>query len=315
MLSLFVLFCSCYLSLLTTHLSAQTPEAVKEEIIYYLDNALYHYERRRFLNTLDNLRLVLDLLEKTKDERVLKLTAETLAAETLKNLGREEEAVNMYERALAHGLNNNAANAYLALYFDRHKDFKRALGHFEKYFENDKKDVSTHIRYAALLGRLKKREQAKKVLAEIDATPSPQKVSDCKTLEIKKKWRNAVTCFEVIRQALPASEEGYLGLYRAARVLRDKALFQQNAELLYFIFGNETRYIWPLVEYNISQKEFYEARLLLEEIILLRGKDSEAERILANLKIDAEKAIKKPFRASDKELEFYEEMRKNNYLR
>ena len=45
-----------------------------------------------------------------------------------------------------------------------------------------------------------------------------------------------------------------------------------------------------------------DARLLLEEVIRIRGKDSDAERLLANLRVQAGQALEKPFRATRKEM-------------
>ncbi|MBV6494066.1 MAG: hypothetical protein LDLANPLL_02092 [Turneriella sp.] len=276
----------------------------------YMDNAQYHFSRRRFLNALDNVRIVLEILDsqKTPDKK-LKLEAEILAAQTLKILEREEEAANMYERALSHGYLDKEAYAYLALYFDKNKTFDKALHYFTQYYEADKKDVATHIRYAALLGRLKKREEAKRVLAGIDVERGVKKITDCENLETKKKYKEAVECFELVRKTMPDSERNYLGIYRVATNLKDNKRVEQNAEWLYFIFGDDTRYIWPLVEVRIRQRKFYSARIFLEEIIQLRGQDSEAERLLSNLRTETGSATEKPFRASKKEMQFLEKIR------
>ena len=78
------------------------------------------------------------------------------------------------------------------------------------------------------------------------------------------------------------------------------------AEDLYFLFGNDSRYIWPLIEARIANRKFYDARILLEEVIAINGNDSEAKRLLANLKNDAPRAVEKPFRATPKEMQFLE---------
>lgn len=275
----------------------------------FLERAREHFERRRFLNALDSLRVVLDIT-KEDDARTnrVKFDAEVLSAEALKSLGRLEEAANMYERAVAHGYNEKAVYAFLALYFDKHKRFDIALANFQKYYSLDKSDVATHIRHAAVLGRLKRREEAKQILEGIDPKGTPQKSEDCERLEHQKKLREAAACFKVVRESRPDSEKNYLGMYRVAVALKDKALLQENAEWLYFIFGAEPRYIWPLIELKLSQKKFYDARLLLEEVIRIRGKDSDAERLLANLQVQAGPALEKPYRATRKEMRMIESL-------
>lgn len=270
----------------------------------FLERAREHFERRRFLNALDSLRVVLDMTaqDDARKNRV-KFEAEVLSADALKGLGRLEEAANMYERSIAHGYDDKGVYAFLALYFDKHKKFDQALPLFEKYYALDKADVPTHIRYAALLGRLKRRAEAKQVLEGAEPRIAPQKSEDCARLESQRKLREAATCFKAVREAQPDREQNYLGAYRVAIALKDAKATEENAELLYFIFGSETRYIWPLIEWKLSRKKFYDARLLLEEIIRLRGKDSEAERLLANLKTQAESALEKPFRATRKEMQ------------
>lgn len=273
----------------------------------FLERAREHFERRRFLNALDSLRVVLDMTaqDDARKNRV-KFEAEILSADALKALGRLEEAANMYERSLVHGYEEKSVYAFLALYFDKHKKFEQALAHFEKYYALNKADVPTHIRYAALLGRLERRAEAKQVLEGAEPRVAAQKSEDCGRLESQRKLREAAACFKTVREAQPDREQNYLGAYRVALALKDAKAVEENAELLYFIFGSETRYIWPLIEWKLARKKFYDARLLLEEVIRLRGKDSDAERLLANLKTQAESALEKPFRATRKEMQMLE---------
>jgi tetratricopeptide (TPR) repeat protein len=273
----------------------------------FLERAHEHFERRRFLNALDSLRIVLQMTEK-RDAREYraKFEAEILTAQALKALGRNEEAANMYERSLVHGYEEKSVYAFLALYFDKHKRFDAALPQYQKYYSLDKSDVSVHIRYAVVLGRLKRRDEAKQVLEGVDARNAAQKSEDCARLEQQRKLPAAQKCFQAVRDARPEREQNYLGLYRVALALKDKTLVQENAERLYFIFGSEPRYIWPLAELKLAQKKFYDARLLLEEIIRIRGKDSDAERLLANLRVQAGPALEKPFRATRKEMQMLE---------
>ncbi len=270
----------------------------------FLERAREHFERRRFLNTLDSLRVVLDMT-KNDDARQnrTKYEAEILAGESLKALGRIEEAANMFERALVHGYNEKTVYAFLANYFDKHKRFDVARDYYEKYYQIDKTDVAMHIRYAALLGRLKRRDEAKQVLEGIQPRAVPQKSEECEKLEQQRKIRQAAQCFKIVREAQPDRERNYLGVYRTALALKDKVLLQESTEWLYFIFGSDPRYIWPLIELKLTQKKFYDARLLLEEIIRIRGKDSDAERLLANLQVQAGPAMEKPFRATRKEMQ------------
>jgi tetratricopeptide (TPR) repeat protein len=276
----------------------------------FLERAREHFERRRFLNALDSLRVVLDMTaqDDARKNRV-KFDAEILSADSLKALGRLEEAANMYERSLVHGYEEKSVYAFLALYFDKHKRFEQALAYFAKYYALDKADVPTHIRYAALLGRLKRRAEAKQVLEGAEPRVAAQKSEDCSRLESQRKLREAAACFKTVREAQPDREQNYLGAYRVALALKDAKSTEENAELLYFIFGGDTRYIWPLIEWKLSRKKFYDARLLLEEVIRLRGKDSDAERLLANLQVQAGAALEKPFRATRKEMQMLESMR------
>lgn len=289
-------------ALFAAGLSAQpvTPED-------FLERARDHFERRRFLNALDSLRIVLQMTE-TRDAREYrtKFEAEILTAEALKSLGRIEEAANMYERTLVHGYEEKSVFAFLAVYFDKHKLFDAALTQYQKYYTLDKADVTIHIQYAVLLGRMKRRDEAKQVLEGIELRTAPQKSGDCERLEQQRKLREALKCFQVVRDSRPDKEQNYLGLYRVATALHDRVQVQENAERLYFLFGAEPRYIWPLAELKLAQKKFYDARLLLEEIIRIRGKDSDAERLLANLQVQAGPALEKPFRATRKEMQMLE---------
>jgi len=269
----------------------------------YFERAREHYERRRFLNTLDSLRIVLQMSE-ASDARTdkIKLEAEILAAESLRELGRLEEAANMYERSLEHGFNEKRAFSFLALYYDKRGKFAEALPHFEKYYALDKSDVKVHIRYAAALGRLKKREAGRQVLENSEPKPAGETQERCDLLERQKKYQPALLCFRALRDARPDREPGYLALYRLTLLVKNRAEAKENAEYLYHIFGSEPRYIWPLAEVKIGERKFYDARLLLEEIIRLQGNNADAERLLANLKVQAGSAMDKPFRASPKEM-------------
>ena len=93
----------------------------------FFDRARDHFERRRFLNTLDSLRVVLQMTEQA-DARTtpLKREAEILAAQSLASLGRRDEAANMYERAIFHGYSDKSALAYLGIYFDEHGQWQSA---------------------------------------------------------------------------------------------------------------------------------------------------------------------------------------------
>ncbi len=75
---------------------------------------------------------------------------------------------------------------------------------------------------------------------------------------------------------------------------------------LYALFGSEARYIWPLVEVRSPQKRFYDARLLLEEIMQVAGPNADAERLLTNLQRQAPQAFERPYRASPKEMQMLE---------
>ena len=209
----------------------------------------------------------------------------------------------MFERATAHGYAEKSVDAFLALYFDKHKRFEIALDYYQKYFAADKADVMAHVRYAALLGRLNRRDEAKQVLEGIEPRATTQTSEKCELLERQRKYRDAFQCFRALRESRPEKEQNFLALYRLATALKDRPQIQENAEWLYYIFGAEPRYIWPLAELKLSQRKFYDARVLLEEIIRIRGKDSDAERLLANLEVQAGPALEKPFRATRKEME------------
>jgi hypothetical protein len=103
---------------------------------------------------------------------------------------------------------------------------------------------------------------------------------------------------------------GYLALYRISRQLRDRAKQLQSALTLYWLFGDDTRYIWPLIEVRVAERKFYDARLLLEEVIRLKGKDSDAERLLANLQRDAPEATQRAYRARPAEMRLLDETRR-----
>ena len=291
-------------SLAGTCLQAQlvTPED-------FLERAQEHFERRRFLNTLDSLRVVLQMTaneDATKNR--IKLEAEVLAAQSLVALGRHDEAANMYERAVAHGFADKSALAYLGTYFDARGQWAKASEYLAAYFAADKGDAPTHIRYAVVLARLKERSQAKELLSAIEPPGSGKKAEECELLEKQKKLRQAYDCFGEYRNSHPDREAGYLALYRISRLLGDREKQAQSAHTLYWLFGDDTRYIWPLVEVHLAERRFYDARLLLEEVIRLKGKDSDAERLLANLQRDAPEAMKKPFRATPAEMRLLREM-------
>jgi len=285
-------------------LSAQ-PETAGD----FLESAREHFERRRFLNTLDSLRVVLQMTvnDDAKKNRI-KLEAEVLAAQSLEALGRQDEAANMYERAVAHGYPDKRALAYLGRYFEAHAQWEKAREYLSAYFAADKSDAETHIRYAVVLARLKQRAQAKELLSAIEPAGPGKKAEECELLEKQKKLRQAYDCFVAYRNSHPDREAGYLALYRIGRFLGDRQKQAQSAQTLYWLFGDDTRYIWPLVEVRLAERRFYDARLLLEEVIRLKGKDSDAERLLANLQRDAPEAIKKPFRATPAEMRLLREM-------
>lgn len=271
----------------------------------FLERAREHFERRRFLNALESLRVTLQMSEDL-DARTYatKRDAEILSAECLAALGRTEEAANMYERADAHGYNDKKVLAFLALYFDRRKYSEKAIGYFERYYAIDKTDIATHIRYAALLGKLGDREKAKQVLESSEPVQNNGKPEMCALKETQKKYREALDCYRLVLAGRPDKEKNYLAVYRVARTLRDTKLALEYAELLHQIFGGETRYIWPLIETRLAQKKFYEARILLEEITRTNSADKDAERLLANLRNEAGPAMEKPWRANRKEREF-----------
>lgn len=274
----------------------------------FLARAREHFSRRRFLNTLDSLRVVLQMTAADDATRnKTKLEAEILSAQSLAALGRSEEAANMYERAVVHGYPDKGALAYLGNYFESRGQWARAREYLAAYFAADKSDVETHIRYAMVLARLKARAQAREVLAAIEPVTPGKKAEECELLEKQQKLRHAYDCFWEYRNAHPDREAGYLALYRTSRQLNNRARQAQSALALYWLFGDDTRYIWPLVEVKLAERRFYEARLLLEEVVRVKGRDSDAERLLANLHRDAPEAIKKPFRASPRELRLLRE--------
>ncbi|GAB4426830.1 MAG: hypothetical protein OHK0011_08520 [Turneriella sp.] len=275
----------------------------------YLERAREHFERRRFLNTLDSLRVVLQMTaaeDATKNRT--KLEAEILSAQSLAALGRRDEAANMYERAVAHGFSDKSALAYLGNFFESRSQWAKAREYLAAYFAADKADAQTHIRYAVVLARLKQRAQAKELLAAIEPPTAGKRAEECELLEKQKKLRPAYDCFEEYRNSHPDREAGYLALYRISRRLNDREKQAQSALTLYWLFGDDTRYIWPLVEVKLAERRFYDARLLLEEVIRVKGKDSDAERMLANLHRDAPEAIKKPFRATPGEMRLLREI-------
>lgn len=273
----------------------------------FLERAREHFERRRFLNALESLRVTLQMTEE-KDAREYrpKLEAEILAAECLAALGRHEEAANMYERALSHGYAEKKVQAYLAQHFDGRKLYDRAAPYFEQYYAADKADSATHIRFAKMLGRGKNRERARQVLESLEPQPAKEKPEDCERLERRHKLREAYGCVTALRNARPDKEQHYLYRYRLAVAQKQPQLVIECAEDLYFLFGSDSRYIWPLIEARIATRKFYDARILLEEVIAINGNDSEAKRLLANLKNDAPRAVEKPFRATPKEMQFLE---------
>lgn len=269
----------------------------------FLDRAREHFERRRFLNALESLRITLQMTE-SRDAREYqpKRDAEIMAAECLEALGRTEDAANMFERALAHGYSEKKVLAYLATYFDRRKKWDKAAGYFEQYYAVDKTDVLTHIRYAKLMGRQKNRDRARQLLESLEPAVSITKSETCEDLEKRRKYRDAFSCVTALRNARPDKEQFYLARYRLAVVQKLQPLTIECAEDLYFLFGNDSRYIWPLIEARIATRKYYDARLLLEEVIGLNGNDSEAQRLLANLQNEAPRAAEKPFRATSKEM-------------
>jgi tetratricopeptide (TPR) repeat protein len=275
----------------------------------FLARAREHFERRRFLNTLDSLRVVLELTaaEDARNNRT-KLEAEILAAQSLAALGRREEAANMYERAIAHGYADKSALAYLGNYFEARGQWQKAREYLAAYFNTDKGDAETHIRYAVVLARLKERVQAKELLSAIEPPAGGRKAEECEIFERQKKLRQAFDCFWQYRNSHPDREVAYLALYRISRQLGDRTKQLELAQTLYWLFGDDTRYVWPLIEVRLAERRFYAARLLLEEVIRVKGTDSDAERLLANLQRDAPEAMKKPFRATASEMRLLREM-------
>ena len=273
----------------------------------FLERAREHFERRRFLNALESLRVTLQMTE-DRDAREYrpKLEAEILAAECLVALGRGEEAANMYERALLHGYSEKKVLAFLAQHFDSRRLWSRASPYFEQYYALDKSDAITHIRFAKMLGRQKNREKARQILESLEPLPAKEKSEVCERLERQRKLREAYACVTALRNARPDKEQHYLTRYRLAVAQKQPQLLVECAEDLYFLFGNDTRYIWPLIEARIAARKFYDARILLEEVIALNGSDSEAKRLLANLQNDAPRAVEKPYRATRKEMEMLE---------
>lgn len=276
----------------------------------FLERARDHFERRRFLNALESLRITLQMTEaRDAREYKTKLEAEILAAECLVALGRNEEAGNMYERALSHGYNEKKVLAFLARHFDSRKLYTRAAPYFEQYYAVDKSDIVTHISFARMLGRQKNRDRARQVLESLEPQPAKVKSEDCERYERRHKLGDAFDCLTALRNARPDKEQFYLARYRLAMAQKKPQLITECAEDLYFLFGNETRYIWPLVEARIASRKFYEARILLEEVITISGGDSEAKRLLANLKNDAPRAVEKPLKATPKEMQMFEGMK------
>lgn len=239
-------------------------------------------------------------------QNATKLEAEILAAQCLAALGRRDEAANMYERAVAHGYSDKSAFAYLGAYFESYGRWVQAREYLAAYFARDKGDSEMHIRYAVVLARLQQRDKAKEILAAIEPASAPRKIEECEMLERQKKFREAYACFLAYRNSHPEREAGYLALYRTAQKRNDRGKMVEAAETLYWLFGDDTRYVWPLVEVRMAQRKFYEARVLLEEVVRAKGADSDAERLLANLKRDAPAAVKRPYRASPKEMRFLE---------
>ena len=174
----------------------------------FLERAREHFERRRFLNALESLRVTLQMTEE-RDAREYrpKLEAEILAAECLVALSRNEEAANMYERALLHGYAEKKVLAYLAQHFSSRKLWKRAAPYFEQYYAVDKSDTVTHIRFAAMLGRQKKRDQARQILESLEPQPAKEKSEDCERFERRRKLREAYACVTALRNARPDKEQ------------------------------------------------------------------------------------------------------------
>ena len=295
----------CFVSLVFTGAGIAQPVSAED----FLERAKEHFERRRFLNALDSLRVTLQMteLDDARQNRT-KLEAEILAAESLVALGRGEEAANMFERALSHGYAEKKVLAYLALHFDKRRYFDKAAVFFEKYYAVDKADSAVHIRYAKLLGRQKKRAEARQLLESLTPEAARVKSDECEMHERRKKYRDAFACVTALRNARPDKEQHYLTRLRLAAAIKNPALVAECAEDLYQLFGDKPRYIWPLVESRIAARKFYDARILLTEIISLEGKNSDAERLLANLVNEAPRAVEKPNRATRKEMQMLGEM-------
>lgn len=275
----------------------------------FLELAHGHFERRRFLNALESLRVTLQMTE-SRDAREYKtkLDAEILAAECLVALGRGEEAANMYERALSHGYAEKKVFAFLAQHFDARRLWSKAAVYFEQYYAVDKTDTVTHIRFAKMLGRRNERDRVRQILESLEPQPASVQSADCERHERRKKLRDAYACVTALRNARPDKEQFYLWRYRLAVAQKQPQLVAECAEDLYLLFGSDTRYVWPLVEARIAARKFYDARLLLEEIIAMNGNDSEARRLLANLQNDAPRAVEKPFKATVKEMQMLQRM-------
>ncbi len=284
-----LLFVACFSALQAQPVTAED----------FLERAREHFERRRFLNALDSLRVTLQM---GGDQKTM-LDAEVLSAEALQALGRHEEAVNMYERAISNGYAKPEAYAYLAVQYDERGKWSHAKTHYARYFALNKSDSATHIRYAIVLGRQGDRQQARQVLEAIEPAGGAVELAECETLEEKRKILQAQDCFAKSQLARPDREASYLALYRIANAARQPKAAARHALALYALFGTETRYIWPLVEVRLAERRFYEARLLLEEIIRLAGENADAERLLSNLQKQAPQAFVRPYRASPKEMQ------------
>jgi len=300
---------SRHLLLLVIWPAALAAQAITD--IDFLERGREHFERRRFLNALESLRVSLQMNE-DRDARTYppKLDAEILAAECLVQLGRNDEAANMYERAITHGYSDKKAIAFLARYFYARRSDNKALQYFNQYLTLDRVDIETHILHARLLGRLKKRDKATELLESLEPAPANLKPEDCERHERRRQWREAFTCATALRNNKPEREQFYLLRYRLAALQKNPKLTADCAEELYHIFGRNTRYIWPLIEVRMAERRFYDARVLLEEIIAQNGEDSEAQRLLANLRTVAPQAVEKPFRATNKEMKMIEGLSK-----
>ncbi|MCX7632669.1 MAG: tetratricopeptide repeat protein [Turneriella sp.] len=268
----------------------------------YLEVAREHFSRRRFLNTLDTLRIVFELTEDAS-ESPQRLAAEILAAQSLAALQQREQAANMFVRALAHGYKDKAALAYVGLYYADRRQYAEARNYLARYFALDRTDTPTHIRYAVVLSHLGEKKQAREILESIEPLRVQKREEECLALERKKQFQASYKCFQEYRDGYPDRTAGYLGLYRIARAMRDLALARSAAEDLYWLFGSEQpRFIWPLIEVRLEERRFYDARLLLEEVIQKQGKNADAERLLANLKNAIPQALEKPGGATSAEM-------------